>query len=135
VSVLDEIVGRLVSEGVGLVDQTIFKSTAANLPRGAGPYLSVIETGGMASAKTHNDTATARPTLQLKARASGAVAARAMLKAAYDALGGENGLYNITLGGIFYLRIVARQGPTDTGQDEAGRATYSFNVEIEKQPS
>lgn len=132
---VDEIAQRLVSEGVGPVGTTILAGTASVVPRGDGPFLSLVETGGTGSAKTHNDTATERPTLQLKARATDQVVARALLKAAYTALGGANGLYNVTLSGTVYLRVVARQGPTDTGQDEAGRATFSFNIEAEKQPS
>ena len=132
---VDEIIEQLVREGVGRVGSTILTGTGAVIPRGDGPFLSLVETGGTTSAKTHNNTATGRPTLQLKARASDQRQARAMLKAAYNALGGENGLHNVILSDTFYLRIVARQEPTDTGQDEAGRATFAFNIEVEKQPS
>lgn len=132
---LNEIASKLVGDGVGLIDTNIFGTTAANVPTGVGPYLSLTETGGTASAKTQNNTGMERPTLQLKSRAKSAIAARAMLKAAYNSMGGANGLHNITIAGVFYLRISARQGPTDTGQDEAQRATYSFNIEAEKQPS
>lgn len=130
---LDEIASRLVGQGVGLLGVTIFLGSAANLPKGG--CLSIIETGGTSAARTHNDTATERPTLQFKARHENLREASAMLMAAYNALGGANGLYNIELNGVFYLSIIARQSPTDTGQDAAGRATYSFNVDIEKQPS
>ncbi len=133
--VLDEVAARLIGEGVGLLDQQIFLTSSAKLLRGDGPFLNVSETGGTTPARTQNNTATQRPTLQLKARGASVIAARSMLKAAYDALGGANGLYNTVLSGTFYLSITARQEPTDTGQDEAGRPTYSFNVEIEKQPS
>ena len=133
---VDEIAERLVGEGVGRVGSTIIAGSGAVIPRGDGPFLTLIETGGTASAKTHNNTATQRPTLQLKARASDQRQARALLKAAYNALGGENGLHNVVLSDTFYLRIVARQEPTDTGQEEGtGRATFTFNIEVEKQPS
>jgi len=59
-----------------------------------------------------------------------------MLQAAYAALGGPNGLHNVTLSGVIYLSITARQGVTDTGKDETGRrATFTFNIDAEKEPS
>ncbi len=137
--VLDELANRLIGEGVGLIDVSLFLGSSANLPRLGDTerptFLTLIETGGTSGAGTHNNTATERPTVQLKAHAAETLEARALLKAAYNALGGENGLHNVTLSGIFYLKIVPRQGPTDTGQDSVGRPTYTFNVEIEKQPS
>lgn len=134
--VLDEIAARLVEKGVGVVGTSIFKGSNAPIPSGAGPYLSLVETGGSGSARTHTDTATERPTVQLMVRAKDDINnARAMLKAAYDALGGANGLYNIELSGVFYLSITARQGITDTGKDAAGRPTLAFNIDAEKQPS
>lgn len=132
---LEEIAARLVARQVGSLNDEIFLTSRAVIPKGKGPYLSVIETGGGMSDKTQNDTAVARPTAQLVARAMSYVDARALLVAAYNALGGENGLFNVTLSGTKYLKIVARQGPTDGGMDEAGRAKVLFNIEAEKQPS
>ena len=61
--------------------------------------------------------------------------ARLMLQAAYDALGGANGLWNVELSGVFYLSVTARQCVTDTGKDENGRQTFTFNIDAEKCPS
>ena len=132
---LDEIAARLVTQGVGTLGTNIFASSKAVIPVGNGPYLTLIETGGSGSAKTQNDTATERPTAQLSCRASTVSAARTMLKAAYDALGGANGLYNATLSGTMYLSITARPNITDIGFDSAGRAFLTFNIDVEKAPS
>lgn len=134
--ILDEIAARLVAEGVGIVGTDIFKGSNAPIPMDEGPYLSLAETGGSGSSRTHNGTPIERPTVQLMARHKDDIEiARQMLKAAYDALGGADGLYNIELSGVFYLSITARQGPTDTGKDARGWPTYSFNIDAEKQPS
>lgn len=131
---LDEIAARLVAQGVGVLGTNIFGTSRSVVPPGDGPFLSLTETGGTGSAKTQNDTATERPTAQILARAKNASDARAMLINAYVALGGANGLYNVSLSGRSYLSIIARQTPTDVGLDDAGRIMYSFNVDVEKAP-
>lgn len=132
---LDEIAAKLVSAGVGAIGTVIFLSSKAVIPTGAGPYLVIIETGGTGAMRTHNETAVERPTAQLSARATDYQTARAKLKAAYDALGGPNGLHNVTLSGVFYLSITPRQQITDIGLDGAGRAMVAYNIDAEKQPS
>lgn len=132
---IDEISARLVTQGVGVEGVNLFTSSKASIPSGDGPYMTLLETGGSGASLTHNDTATEHPTAQILARASTYPAARAMCAAAYMALGGPNGLFNISLSGVFYLSIKARQNPTDMGLDEETRATVVFNIECEKQPS
>ncbi len=130
-----EIKDRLVAQGVGTFGTNIFIGAKAVIPTGDGPYLSLIETGGSGSAKTQNDTGTQRPSMQLVARAITEPLARTMLKAAYDALGGVNGLYNTTISGVFYLSITARNDIAETGLDDPGRTMLSFNIDAEKAPS
>ena len=132
---LDEIAAKLVAKGVGVSGTSIFVSSKAVIPTGNGPYLVLIETGGSGPARTQNDTATQRPTAQISVRAVAYPTARTMLKAAYDALGGANGLWNVMLSGTMYLSITARQEPTDIGLDGAGRPMVAFNIAVEKQPS
>lgn len=133
-----EIANRLVAQGVGTLAATtangIFIGSAATIPDGPGPFLLLKETGGSGSSKTQQG-ATQRPTMQLLARGKSSQAARALLVAAYNALGGADGLYNITLTGTFYVSITARQEPTDIGLDAAKRAMFSFNIDAEKAPS
>lgn len=134
-SLLDEVAARLVAQGVGTLGVNIFLGSKAIVPTGNGPYLALIETGGSGPAMTQNDTAMERPTAQVSCRASTEPAARTMLKLAYDALGGANGLHGVLLSGVGYLRLVPRQNITDIGLDGAGRIVLAFNIEVEKQPS
>jgi len=131
---LDEIAAKLVSDGVGVLGTSIFKSSAAIIPTGNGPYLTVSETGGMAPSRKQNQTtaATQRPTAQILVRAATYASARAMSKAAYNSL---DGVTNTVLSGVFYLSIRARQEPTDMGADGSGRFQLVFNIEAEKAPS
>lgn len=137
---LDEIGARLAAQGVGSMGtsaglpNSIYISSKAAIPPSAGPFLTLIETGGSGSAKTQNDTATERPTMQITARGANYPAMRLLLAAAYAALGGANGLYNVTLNGAFYLSVAARQSiATDVGMDDIGRAMAVLNFDVEKQ--
>lgn len=141
---LEEIAARLASQGVGVYSAppavtpgtNIFLSSKAVIPVGAGPYLTITDTGGSSGSGTQNDTAVENATAQLMVRAGTYPAAYAMLKAAFTALGGQNGLFNVTLSGVKYLKIKARQNPTDTGLDaDPTRVTVAFNIDAEKQPS
>lgn len=132
---IEEIANRLVSQGVGIVGTNIFLGTQAQIPTGNGPYISLIETGGTGGARTQNDTALERPTLNILTRGKIPSAVRAMSRAAYAALGGPGGLFNLSLGGTFYLSIIVRQEPTDIGADDVGRGMFSFNIDAEKQRS
>jgi len=84
----EEVVGVLVDEGVGEWGVNIFSSSAAVLPAGDGPYLVVNAVGGPGPRYIQNSPVPAyqRPTARVMVRASTYVAARAMARAAYDAL-------------------------------------------------
>lgn len=132
----EEIVARLESQGVGTFGDDIFIGSGSQIPTGPGPYLSLKESPGAGSRLTQNNTGVERPTAQIVARAVNPVEARAKAQAAYDALGGENNLYNITLSSVFYIALRNRQPPGNIGMDETGERTmYSFNIEAEKYPS
>ncbi len=134
---LDEICARLVSAGVGVLGTTLFKSSAAKLPAGAGPYITVTETGGIAPGprnRVHNEAQmhVQSPGAQIAVRAMSYVEARAKAVQALNAL---DGTWNTTLSGVFYQQITARQQPTDIGLDEAGRVVVVFNIDAVKAPS
>jgi hypothetical protein len=144
-SVLAEIAQKLVDDGVGTLAATtvngIFYSSKAILPHGDGPFLVLIETGGVgpggfrgAGGRTQNQDSVSvqHPTVQVNAIGENEVATRALAKAAYDALDGH---WNVTLSGTFYLSITARQEPTDTGLDDKGRIRITFNIDASKAPS
>ena len=140
-AVLDDLSARLVARGVGTLGVNIFASSAAVIPVGMGPYLTLNDTGGVAPTRVQNKPTpnTKRPTVQVLVRAGRIAgvqeayqAAMAMSLAAYAAL---DGIFNITLSGIFYLSIKARQEPTDMGLDATGtRVQVVFNVDAERAP-
>lgn len=131
---LDEIAARLVAEGVGTIGSNIILGSKGFIPKGDGPYLSLIETGGSAPTRIQNQNGanTQRPTAQIAVRAKNYIAARTMARAAYLAL---DGVFNTMLSGVFYQSIVARQEPSDIGLDALDRPMIVFNIEAEKQPS
>ncbi len=141
-SLLDDLAARLVAQGVGVLGMNIFLSSAAVIPTGMGPYLTLSETGGAAPTRVQNVNTpnTTRPTVQVLCRAGRIAgvqeaypAARAMANAAYSAV---DGVFNATLSGTWYLKITARQEPTDMGFDATGvRVQVVFNIDVEKVPS
>lgn len=141
-SFLDDMATRLVSQGVGTLGVNLFISSAAIIPTGMGPYLSLNETGGLAPTRVMNARLpnTQRPTAQVLVRAGRIAsvqeaypAARAMAWLAYQALDGN---FNVTIGGAFYLSVMARQEPTDMGLDATGlRVQVVFNIQAEKSAS
>jgi hypothetical protein len=132
---LDEIADRIVSQGAGVIGQNLFLSTKASIPSGSGPYTTLIESGGTTSRRTHNGTATQRPSAQIVVRASTYPIARAQAVLVYEALGGDNGLHNTVLMGTFYQYIVPIQQINDLGLDELARPRLVFNINAEKVPS
>jgi hypothetical protein len=137
---LDDIASVLVTAGVGVLGTSLFLSSKAVIPSGAGPYITLTETGGMGvggfrgeGGRVQNKagSSTVRPGAQVLVRASTYGAARSKSTAALVAL---DGIWNTTINGVAYLSITARQEPTDAGVDEAGRAVIVFNIDCEKQP-
>lgn len=128
---LDDIAARLVSQGVGTKGTNIFLGSKSIIPEGAGPYLTLTETGGAGPMRVQNYTTAhvQRPTAQILVRAKSYLDARTMIANAYAAL---DGIFNTTINGVFYQRIVARQEPTDLGLDSNERPMLVFNIECEK---
>ena len=87
----EELLALLVAAGVGTFGTDIFVGARADIPDGAGPYLSILPRGGTTPLRTHNEIgppAYQRPSAQLVARAKSSVQARARADAAYEALVG-----------------------------------------------
>jgi hypothetical protein len=138
---LDDIASVLVAAGIGTLGVDIFLSSKAVIPPGAGPYITLTETGGMGvggfrgeGGRTQNKTrsSTVRPGAQVLVRGSSYPATRSKSNAALNVL---DGLWNTKINGVAYLSVTARQEPTDAGVDEAGRAVVVFNIDCEKQPT
>jgi hypothetical protein len=85
---LTDLIAVLVAAGVGVEAATLFNSSLATIPNGAGPFLSVRSTGGAPPEGTHNDGPTAyqRPGAQVLVRGADFQATNAMAYAAYNAL-------------------------------------------------
>ena len=131
----DELAAKLVVSGVGVLAKSIFIGSRTALPNGAGPYLTLIETGGYFPLRTHNSVsvpAYQRPTFQIMCRAATYPAARLMCQNAYDALAGVR---NVELSGTWYIEISPIQEPMDLGLDETGRARVAFNINVIKRHS
>jgi hypothetical protein len=131
----DDLIVRLVARGVGVYGTSIFVSSKAIIPDGAGPYLSITATGGAGPLRTQNAVATPayqRPSAQLVARATTYAAAKTMARAAYDAL---VGVRNEAINGVYYREINPVQEPFDLGLDVRGRACSAFNVSCVRRPS
>lgn len=130
---LDELIDVLKTAGV--VTNNVFASTKAQIPTGAGPYLSIVETGGLVSERVHDEPANQgydRPTAQIVARAERYDVARTLARNAYQTL---RNVRNREILGTWYLWIREMQPPFDLGLDENGRARVAFNVMCMKRPS
>lgn len=122
----DDIAVKIIALGYATqVGVDIFLTSKAKIPAGAGPYISIVETGGMSSEKTHSSKYP-RPEVQVLVRARDASIARTKAKAMHIAL---DGLYNVTINGTVYQRIVAVQDVMDQRVDETGRPRFAFNLE------
>jgi len=85
---VQELLAVLEAAGVGTEKANLFGTSAATIPSGAGPFLSIRPTGGVAPEGTHNHGIGAyrRPGAQILVRAETYAAAEGMALAAYAAL-------------------------------------------------
>jgi hypothetical protein len=132
-SVLDDLASKLVVDGICTLGGDLFLGSKAVIPSGDGPYTSLNEVGGVAPTRVQNKAAanTKRPTVQVLVRAKLYNIARDKVAQVYASL---DGVFNTTLNGVFYVKVTARQEPTDMGVDATGnRVQLVFNLEAEKQ--
>lgn len=81
--------------GLGILGTNMFYGSKAQIPQtGAGPFISLIATGGLSSQQTHNGSKITRPTAQIITRADSYVVAETRANAIYAALDGR---HNITI--------------------------------------
>lgn len=118
-----------IAQGFGTA-ATIFWSPKAVIPTGAGPYTSIVETGGTAPGSTHNSVnGTRRPAAQIVTRAATWKAANDLIQLWFNIAK----LRNTTVNGVFYKSIKALQDPFDMPLDESSRARRAFNILVERQ--
>jgi len=130
---LDEIAAHIVAQGAATLGVDLFLSTKAQIPDGNGPYTTLIETGGTSSRRTQNNKSYNRPACQVVTRASNYKVARDTAAKIYQALGGDDGMFNSVLDGTFYLSIIPNQALFDLGLDERGRSRIGWNFDAEKE--
>src|SRR5580698_2180580 len=102
-SFLDDMIWQLTQQNVGVLNKNLFVSSAAVIPSGNGPFLTITETGGRAPSRIQNQNSAYMryPTAQIVVRGT-QVAALTMMAAAYLAL---DGIYNMVLNGVFYYSL------------------------------
>jgi hypothetical protein len=148
---LEDITTLMEDGGLGRLNSAIFlttKSTAPNAPLLASgeAVLTIVDTSGSGPENTQNAVITPayiRPAAQLKARAHSPLKARALAQAAYRLItpirncwivAGREYTTGEGLMSGWYRSIVPLQEPFDSGQDDAGNATYSFNIIAIRRP-
>jgi hypothetical protein len=135
----------LSGDGVGTnagPNKNLFVSSQKVLPAGAGPFLSLVETGGSTPENTQNSTivpAYQRPGAQIVVRADSYPDAYAMARAAYNSLVKVRNQFvgsgYLSPTGTWYRKIRPLQEPFDMGLDADGRPRVTFNVIGDKRPS
>ena len=127
---LIEAVGQLIEdEGIAVQATDLF---IGDMPQNApATATAVVETSGTAPAFSHdiNGVNYEQPTFQVYTRAETYSVARALAEAIWIAL---NKQVNVTLSGIFFLRIEAAQSPFSLGRDNNHRAQIVCNYTVRK---
>ena len=131
----EDVVAKIIAAGKGVaVGTDIFTSTRASIPSNgssaAGPFTSVLDTGGPEPVRRHNRVTNPyqRSTLQIVVRATSAVVAKAKARELFALFVGIRNM-KLTTGGPFYLEITPTQSePFDMDLDEIGRSRFGFNL-------
>jgi hypothetical protein len=129
-------------EGAGLglaytgLNRNIFKGSKAVIPSiGAGPWVSIILTGGDGDEGTHNlsplTIAYERPSAQIVCRAEAYEDAEALAHSLYMLLNFVNTFVN----GTWWRICTPKQEPFDLGTDSVGKPRVAFNIDCVKRLS
>lgn len=140
----DELLYIMSGDGVGTPTVNMFSTSAKFMPKGPGPFLSVISTGGSTPEYTHNKVLTPAylfPGAQIVCRADDYNDAEEMLLNAMKSLTKirnqyiGSGIFSPT--GVWYRRIRLLQSePIDLGLGgDDKRVRVAFNVLGDKRPS
>lgn len=127
---LIEAVGQLIEdEGLGVQATDLF---IGDMPQNAPETATaVVETSGLPPEFSHDVDGInfEAPSFQVYTRAEVYSVARDLSEAIFVAL---NKQVNVTLSGIFFLRIVAQQSPFSLGRDDNHRAQIVTNYSARK---
>ena len=78
---------------LGTLGTNMWYGSKAQIPQtGAGPFISLIATGGLSSQQTHNGDKRARPTVQIITRAESYTVAESRANAIYALLDGKHNI-------------------------------------------
>lgn len=92
---LEEEMAKIISNaGLGVLGTTIFVGPNAQIPTAAGPYITIIDTGGLPPEETHDDSVYERLTFQVVVSGTSFHATRTRALAIWRAL---DGLRNTTV--------------------------------------
>ena len=122
--------------GVGTRGETIFEGLKAAVPRGDGPYLRIVGTGGSGPEWVHNANTPAFkfPAAQLMAVGKDYQATWDMINAAYDAVVPVRNQTIPPSGTVQYRAIRPLQEPFPLPLDDLERVRFTFNVRGDKAP-
>lgn len=120
----------LVDGGIGVINVDLLLGSNAKVPAGAGPYTTLIDTGGTSPIRTQDDgdnPAYRRPSLQARTRATDYMVAWNKLTAISKRLTGAR---NVTINGNTYIGFYPKGEIADMGLDEAGRPNLVINFDV-----
>jgi len=134
---LDDLVWLIEQAGLGTYGTDLFKGTKAAIPiTGAGPFTTLIATGGASPEGTHNMTdlpAYVHPSAQIVVRAELYDVAEAHVKALYELL---YPIRNRMVNGTWWRQVTYLQSEAlDLGRDDNGRVRLAFNIDVVKRYS
>jgi hypothetical protein len=130
-----DLVLLLQNAGLGTYGTNIFKGQKAIIPAGAGPYFTIIVTGGEGASGTHNlsrtEVAYERPSAQIVCRAARFEDAETAIQTAYASLSFVDRFVN----GTWWRKCRPTQEPMELPLDDKARVRLVFNIETEKRVS
>ena len=113
----------------------LFTGSKAILPRGPGPFCTLVESGGQPPDGTHNMVdrpAYVQPSVQVMWRGDDYDATRDRAQASFEVLyRTRNQFVNAT----WWVRVLMKQQPFDLGPDDVGRPRIVFNIDVLKRMS
>ena len=127
-----EDIGKLLVDNhfgtIGGPNGNIFMSSKAKIPIGNGPYISLIDTGGLVALRTQNRKdrpAYDRPAAQIIVRATDYLVARQRANEVYKTV---YAVRNEFINEIWYQEMLPLQLPFDGQTDDQNRIKMVFNV-------
>lgn len=131
---LEDLTGKLDADSALSFGTDLFASGFYDADGSPDAQVALVEYPGLEPSWTMgkgNPPTAILPRVQVAARATSYVAARALALVAYASLGN---LVDEVIGGTRYIRVAALQFPFDMGPDQAGRQTCGFNLQVHREP-